>query len=94
MNRARVLPFPQDKAYELSLLKKGAPFDDLRSYLRPYLRSAIEGTHVIEAEQDRLLRELDAEVTVAAERYLASDATKQDYKFSTYFGWYLSQRLP
>ncbi|HEV2694765.1 MAG TPA: hypothetical protein VG347_17855 [Verrucomicrobiae bacterium] len=86
--------FPQDKEYELSLLlKTEGNFKALDNYLDAYIKTALDGFEMPQHIHDALYRELHEDVPVAAERYLKSDAREKDYKFSTYFSWYVSERL-
>src|SRR5258707_10048198 len=86
--------FPRDKEYELSLLLKPDPErKELRAYLGPYIKLVLNRFEMPAAAYERLYRELDNDVLIAAERYLLSPAREADYKFSAYFSWYVSDRL-
>jgi hypothetical protein len=86
--------FPKDKEYELSLLLKADPeFRELSEYLDVYIKLVLGKFEMPQEIFERLYLELHGDIPVAAEKYLQSDARKKDYKFSTYFSWYISERL-
>ncbi len=86
--------FPQDKEYELSLLLNAdGEFKELNDYLDAYIKIALGGFEMPQETYNTLYRELREDIHIAAERYLRSDAREKDYKFSTYFSWYVSERL-
>ncbi|HEV2693333.1 MAG TPA: hypothetical protein VG347_10605 [Verrucomicrobiae bacterium] len=86
--------FPQNKEYELSLLLDPAPgFKKLKEYLDSYIKLALDKFVLSQDTYDRICLELHEDISVAADKYLKSKSREKSYKFSTYFSWYLSERV-
>ncbi len=66
-------------------------YSQTKEYLLPLIRQALKehGGDSIEALEGLLL----SDVPVAARRFIANHHQTPGYKFSTYFSWYISQRL-
>jgi hypothetical protein len=84
--------FPQSKEYEDDLLTS-TDLASLIAYMRPYLQSAIAKVGIDEKKQAATLKLLEGDIATAVERYLANGGLEKDYKFSSYFGWYIGERL-
>jgi hypothetical protein len=86
--------FPQTKEYELSLLLAGDPeFKELREYIDAFIKAALKKFEMTQSEYNELYTQLTADIRIAAERFLNYQGEKKEYKFSTYYSWYLSERL-
>lgn len=89
-----IKPFPQSREYELELLKASAPeFERLREYLEPYLRRILDTFECTQETYDQLYYGLVADIKIAAEKYLTHRTGKEDYKFSSYYSWFVGERL-
>ena len=66
-------------------------YSQTKAYLLPLIRQALKehGGDSIEAFEELLL----SDVPVAARRFATNHQQSPGYKFSTYFSWYISQRL-
>ncbi len=85
---------PQNREYELSLLQKNDPsFEELKKYLKPYIEDALAFFLMPKETYDILYKKLIDDIPTAAKRFLDGESLSADYKFSTYFGWYISERL-
>jgi len=85
---------PQNKEYELSLLQKGdSEFKELQEYLKPYIEDALAPFTMPKKTYENLHKELMNDIPIAAKRFLDNKSANTDYKFSSYFGWYISERL-
>ncbi len=76
------------------LLNDTDDFQNTKKYLSPLIRYAI-GLFEINLDQSKeLYYLLISDVEQAATNFLASKkSANADYKFSTYFGWYISERI-
>ena len=78
----------------MSLLKKDDPdFSETKRYLKPYIEDVLAHFSMPEKTYRTLYNNLMNDIPVAARRFLEDNQTKPKYKFSTYFGWYISKRL-
>ena len=76
------------------LLHDTANFSRTQHYLEPLIDDALSKFEFTSAQQRSLRRELLADIAVAARRFLnSSKSTEADYKFCTYFSWYIAQRI-
>ncbi len=85
---------PQNKEYEMSLLQKNDPeFEELKKYLKPYIEDALALFSMPKKIYGILYEKLMGDIPVAAKRFLENKSMDTDYKFSSYFGWYIGQRI-
>ena len=68
-------------------------FMQTKEYLKPLIWTAINTFELPEETQTKLFWELVNDVPIAAQRFLEHNGLKKDYKFSTYFSWYIGQRI-
>jgi len=68
-------------------------FMQTKEYLKPLIWTAINTFELSKETQTKLFWKLVNDVPIAAQRFLKGDGLKKDYKFSTYFGWYIGQRI-
>lgn len=89
-----VKPFPQNKKYELSLLTgPQSDFRALETYIEQYIKIALGHFELTPKLYNQLLKDLRDDIAIAAKQYLESPARDADYTFSTYFSWFVSERL-
>lgn len=81
-----------DRDWEIALITSDDDhFARTRTYLAPLIANAAKRV-TDPAERHRVLIELDRLVAVAAQRFLANPKNlSENYKFSTYFTWYIAQ---
>lgn len=75
------------------VLNDDAFFMQTKEYLKPFILSAINLFILPEETKTKIFWELVNDVPIAAQRFLKNDGHKKNYKFSTYFGWYIAQRI-
>jgi hypothetical protein len=86
--------FPQSKEYELTLVQSPDPKKrELREYLDQYIKRALAKFEMTKKTYAQLHGQLIKDIKVAAERFLKNRDGTEQYKFSTYFSWYLKERL-
>src|ERR1035437_7781811 len=86
--------FPQSKEYELMLVQSPDPEKrELREYLDQYIKRALAKFEMTKTTYAELHGQLIEDINVAAERFLKNRDDTEQYKFSTYFSWYLKERL-
>jgi DNA-directed RNA polymerase sigma subunit (sigma70/sigma32) len=83
------------RAEELKiLLNDNADFSETKQYLDSLIKDALERFQLSDEQLIQLHHELLEEVSVAARRFLSSKTSMNaDYKFSTYFTWYIAERV-
>ena len=85
---------PESRKYEILLLQKNDPeFKELKKYLEPYIKDILAHFSMTQKTYNILYKQLMDDIPVAAEHFLNGKSMDADYKFSTYFGWYISERL-
>lgn len=67
-----------------------ADFSATRTYIERYILQALSIFDTPEEERNTAYRNLMALVPAAAKRYLENPERKE-FRFSTYFGWYISE---
>jgi len=68
-------------------------FIQTKEYLKPLIWTAMNTFKLSKETKTKLFWELVNDVPIAAKRFLENNGLKKDYKFSTYFGWYIGQRI-
>jgi hypothetical protein len=86
---------PLTKQEELALLRNDdEQFSKTASYLDGLIRSALDRFSFSTAVFRRIHKALLRDVAVAARRFLDNPKNiNSSYRFSTYFTWYISERL-
>lgn len=84
-------PLSREKDHEL-LQTDDAQFSHTVAYIEPLILSALSLFRAPEEEKNAALRNLLRMIPVAAKRFL-DNQQDADYKFSTYFGWYISEEV-
>lgn len=76
------------------LLSDDESFSTTKEYLKPLILKSLSHFELTGAQHQSLLNQLLGDVRIAANRYLGTDRhIDADYKFSTYFTWYIAQRI-
>ena len=87
------LSFPQDREYEYSLIVKDSPsFDKIQEYLLPYIDQVLDDFDMPRETIATLKEDITKDVKIAAKRFL-ENPNKEKIKFSTYFSWYIHERI-
>jgi len=89
-------PFPQDKEYELSLIKADDNLASLKDYIGEYIEKAAKTVNDRGPEKidpKALKKCLLDKLSIIVDRYLKNGGDKKDYKFCTYFSWYLKEEI-
>ena len=68
-------------------------FAKSKEYMKPYLLDALETFEMDEKTKTEVFWALTNDIPIAAKRYLEDKNIDKGYKFSTYFGWYIGQRI-
>lgn len=85
---------PKTKHEEFELLLQNNEFSELKKYLSPLILGALKKFSFKKQKLDRIYNELINDVPIAVSRYLGNKKNiESDYKFSTYFTWYISERI-
>lgn len=85
---------PKSREDELSILLNDDPdFRNTKNYLDALILAALNRFEFSLKKRNQLRKELLQEVPVAAERFLSGDQNQRDFKFSTYFTWYIAQKI-
>ena len=85
---------PQSKEYEVSLIKTNdSDVKKMKEYVITLIKSALGHFLMSKETYNKLYKEMMSDILVAAERFLKSGGQDKDYKFSTYYSWYISQRI-
>ena len=86
---------PRSRDAEIKLLQSDlADFPNTRRYLEPLIEDALTLFSFDEFDYVRVRSELWNLIPLAAERFLANPVNiSADYRFSTYFGWYISKTV-
>jgi len=88
-----VAKFPQSKDYELALILEGGDYLNLKKYLSNYLNIVFTETTTSESDSEIIKDNLFNKLPVIIERFMNGDGPNKEYKFSSYFSWYISQEL-
>jgi len=84
----------KDKDEEINiLLHDDFNFTATQDYLNDLIIDILNRYNLPEDIYNRMHQELLSDIPVAAKRFLENDRKNEEYKFSTYFGWYIGQRL-
>lgn len=78
------------------ILDDDASFSNTKKYISVYVKTAVDEkcAYLSKTKQKKLYEEIMADVPIAIERFLVNDRHKKaDYKFSTYFSWYMAQHI-
>ncbi|MDQ3808069.1 MAG: hypothetical protein M3298_07880 [Thermoproteota archaeon] len=91
----RKLFHPQDRAEELDLLiNDDDEFAKTKQYLGNLIADALNRFDLHTDQLTELHQQLLDDVPVAAKRFLGSEKSMNaSYKFSTYFTWYIAERV-
>jgi hypothetical protein len=68
-------------------------FTQTKNYLKPLILSSIDLFDLSENAANELFWKTMNDIPIAAKRFLGRNKTKKDYKFSTYFSWYIKERI-
>ncbi|KKR91278.1 MAG: hypothetical protein UU42_C0016G0012 [Candidatus Woesebacteria bacterium GW2011_GWA1_41_13b] len=88
-----VIQFPQSKDYELALILEGGDYLNLKNYLSNYLKIVFSETNTNKPDSEVIRDNLFNKLPVIIERFMSGGGPNKDYKFSSYFSWYISQEL-
>lgn len=80
------------EAEQRMLRTDDASFSATRTYIERYILQVLSHFSGDESEKSQALANLLAQIPIAAQRYL-ENRENPDFKFSTYFGWYISEEL-
>jgi len=69
-----------------------AKFSGMQKYIESYILQALSHFDADEGEKSIALKNLIDIIPVAAKRFVENRST-EDMKFSTYFGWYISEEV-
>jgi hypothetical protein len=80
---------------ELALLNRDTPgFPHTQAYLEPLIESILDRCGLTGLQREKSRRLLLDDVVLAAGRFLSDPKNLSgEYKFSTYFTWYVGERL-
>jgi len=79
---------------ELEILEKDdKSFTRTTKYLEPWITQVLKKQNLDDGKFAKLYAELISDISVAARRFLENYTPDKTYKFSTYFGWYIAQRI-
>jgi hypothetical protein len=86
---------PRERAEELSLLlDDDTRFTKTKQYLDNLIMDALDHFDLSTEQLIKLREELSNDIPVAAKRFLGSEKSMSaTYKFSTYFTWYIADRV-
>lgn len=86
------MDFPKNRDEELEMVLGEDP-KDLIVYMSIYIDSVLDIYDIEKNTKDYIRKKLIDSILVAKKRFLDNGGDKKDYKFSTYFSWYLNQEL-
>lgn len=78
------------------ILNDDSSFSNTKKYIGVFVNAVIDEhcADLSKIKQKKLYEEIIVDVFIAVERYLANDNYKKsDYKFSTYFSWYMTKHI-
>ena len=91
MNQHRIFkPLSPDQEREI-LIKDDETFSNTKQYLEPLILSALQRIDE-EGRRNKAFQNLITQVPIAARRYL-DNRLDSDYRFSTYFTWYIHEEF-
>lgn len=68
-------------------------FSKTKEYLDPLILYALDKSGLNKEKYEILHKQLLNDIPVAAKRFIANKEKNKEFKFSTYFGWYIAQRI-
>lgn len=89
----KILEFPQNEKYELSLIMRNDSYLSLKKYLEFFLEKSFELKEIPQKRTVEIKGILWGKLPIIVERYLESESRKKKVKFSVYFSWYLAQEI-
>ncbi|MBD3282616.1 MAG: hypothetical protein GF387_03375 [Candidatus Portnoybacteria bacterium] len=85
---------PKTAEEEYALLNKDdQAFSKTKGYLKPLILKAINHFDLKEENKNELFWSIVNDIPVAAEKYLENKSLEKDIKFSSYFTWYIGQKI-
>ena len=68
-------------------------FSKIKEYLSPLILYALDKSRLDKEKCKILYNQLMNDIPIAAKRFIANKEKNKEFKFSTYLGWYISQRI-
>ncbi len=75
------------------LLNDNEFFAQTKKYLKPLILSSINLFDLSEDVATELFWKITNDIPIAARRFLEHNEPQRSYRFSTYFGWYIGQKI-
>lgn len=93
----KFITISKNREEEIGMIKNDdTNFSNTKKYIGVLVKVAIEDkcSDLSKIKQKQLYEDIMADVPVAVERFVENERDKKvDYKFSTYFTWYIAQHI-